>query len=465
MSPMLVGAAIVLAFAAAVVSSGHAILYKRDVRAAIGWAGFIWVAPYAGPLIYWLFGVNRIRRRASGLRGAKRRKVATPPPRSSDSRATNFARVGDRVTGRPMLPGNDIVIYSTGESAFEGMLAAIDAARQSVALAVYIFESDATGRRFLDALARAAGRGADVRVLLDAVGSRAAGDAVVEELARHGARAALFLPPRVPGIRSLNLRNHRKILVADGSIGFTGGMNVADGYASASSGEPIRDTQFQLRGPAVRDLMETFVTDWHFTTGECLEGDRWCPPLAAAGGINARVLADGPDESFEIGRWVTLGAIATARRSLRIVTPYFVPDGSLISALNVAALRGIRVEIILPEVVDHRGVKWASNALLWQVLEKGCRVWFTPPPFDHSKIFTVDGLWSFFGSSNWDTRSFRLNFELNVEAVDAPLTRSLDALIDARRDAGREVTLAEMDARTLPIRLRDGIARLFSPYL
>lgn len=455
-----------IALAAALVASGHAILYKRDVRSAIGWTGFIWIAPFVGPLVYVLFGVNRIRRKAAVLRATARvRRGAAGSPSAVPPRAALFARVGDRVTGVPMSGANQVWIHATGESAFESMLAAIETARTSVAMAMYIFRNDATGRRVIDALVRASARGVPVRVLIDAVGSGRAGGVIVEELSRRGVRSALFLPPRVPGLRSLNLRNHRKILVTDGVHAFTGGMNVGDGYALASAIPPIRDTQFEIRGPIVRDMSEAFAADWKFTTGESLEGAPWCVAPVCSGDLIARVLADGPDESFEIGRWVMLGAIASAERSIRVVTPYFVPDTTLITALNVAALRGIQVEIYIPEVLDHAIVKWASNAQLWQVLEKGCRVWFTPLPFDHSKIFTVDGVWSFFGSSNWDSRSIRLNFELNVEVCDEALTGQLDALIDARRSLGREITLAEMDGRSIPIRLRDGLARLLSPYL
>jgi cardiolipin synthase len=154
-----------------------------------------------------------------------------------------------------------------------------------------------------------------------------------------------------------------------------------------------------------------------------------------------------------------------ARRSIRIATPYFLPDMPLITALSVAALRGVRVEIVIPERLDHRAVKWASNALLWQVLEKGCRVWFTPPPFDHSKLFTVDEIWTLFGSSNWDARSLRLNFELNIEALGEEPARAVGAQIEQRQSLGREITLEQIDARGLPVRIRDGLARLFTPYL
>lgn len=451
------------ALAASMITSAHAILYKRDVRSAIGWAGFIWITPYLGALIYWLFGVNRIRRRAAVLRPSARRRRRRGERQTTPS--TVFGKVGDRLLGTCMTSGNDIAIHATGESAFAAMFEAIEQAQRSVALAIYIFERDETGKKTIALLIDAAARGVEVRVLIDAVGSSSTGEDVVSELKNGGVQAALFLPPRIPGMRSLNLRNHRKLLLLDGQRAFTGGMNVADGYAHASAQEPIRDTQFHIRGPIVRDFAETFAMDWQFTTGESLDGDRWFPRLATEGEVTARVLADGPDESFEVGRWVILGALTAAHDHIRIVTPYFVPDSSLITALNVASLQGVTVDIFIPEVLDHAFVKWASNAQLWQVLEKGCRVWFTPPPFDHSKIFTVDGQWAFFGSSNWDTRSMRLNFELNVEVSDASFTRALDSLIDERCHSAREITLAMMDARSIPVRLRDGIARLFSPYL
>jgi cardiolipin synthase A/B len=451
------------AVAAAVAASGHAILYKRDVRAAIGWTGFVWLVPFFGPLFYLLFGVNRIRRKAAAMRRGVRRKPQ--PAVCGEAPQPSFARVGDRVLGTPMTAGNRVDIQTSGAIAFDRLLEHIDAARESISLAMYIFEVDATGRRVLDALARAAGRGLEVRVLVDAVGGRSGGRAAVAELNARGAPAALFLPPRFPGMRTLNLRNHRKLVVIDGRVAFTGGMNIADGYAIAPPAAPIHDTAFRIEGPIVRDLQEVFASDWMFTTGESLDGTRWFPVLEPAGEVTARVLADGPDEDFELSRWVILGAIAAARQRIRIVTPYFVPDATFVTALNVAALRGIDVQILIPEVLDHAVVKWASNALLWQVLEKGCRIFFTPLPFDHSKVFTVDSTWSFFGSSNWDARSIRLNFELNIEVFNATLTLALDALIEARFATAREVTLAEVDARPVPIRLRDGLARLLSPYV
>jgi cardiolipin synthase len=181
--------------------------------------------------------------------------------------------------------------------------------------------------------------------------------------------------------------------------------------------------------------------------------------------VLSRGVPDGPDEDFETLRFTLLGAIACARRSIQVVTPYFLPDASLIAALNVAALRGVEVDIVLPVRNDLALVGWASTAQLWQVLEHGCRVFLSPPPFDHTKLMLVDGIWTLLGSANWDPRSLRLNFEFNVECYDRELAASLQDLVRTKIERSRRIHLADVDGRSLPIRLRDGIARLFSPFL
>jgi cardiolipin synthase len=226
-----------------------------------------------------------------------------------------------------------------------------------------------------------------------------------------------------------------------------------------------RDVQFRLEGPVVGQLQEAFVEDWTFAAREPLEGPAWFPPLDEAGPTAARVLTGGPDDDFEVTRTVMLGAIAAATASVSIVTPYFLPDQAMIAALAVAALRGVRVDIVLPAHGNIPLVRWATPAMLWQVLAPGCRVFLSPPPFDHAKLFVVDRAWTMFGSTNWDPRSLRLNFELDVECYDPALAAALDDLVAERRDRSRPITLAEVDGRPLPVKLRDGVARLFSPYL
>jgi len=463
----------------AILASGHAILYKRDSRAAVAWVGLIWFAPVVGAVLYAMFGINRIRRHASDLRPVGRRLSGTAPLLTDaatvlatkvDGNRDHLIALGtlvDQVTRRPLTDGNAIEYFVNGDEAYPRMLAAIDGATRTVALSTYIFDHDASGLAFADALDRAVQRGVSVRVLVDAVGSRYSWPPMVGVLRKRGVRVARFLPTYLPWRAPFwNLRNHRKILVTDGRVGFTGGMNIRRHHQqSTAPGRPMRDMHFEMRGPVVRQFMETFAEDWAFTTKEVLEGPDWFPELAARGAIAARGITDGPDEDFEKLRWTIQGAIATARRSVRVVTPYFLPDAAMISALNIAALRGVTVEIILPSRSNLPVVQWASNAILWQLVKRGCDVYWSPPPFDHTKLVVVDGAWTLFGSANWDPRSLRLNFEFNVECYDTVFGGKMEALFAARRDAARGLTGEDLDRRPLWIRVRDGIARLFSPYL
>jgi cardiolipin synthase len=211
--------------------------------------------------------------------------------------------------------------------------------------------------------------------------------------------------------------------------------------------------------------MSALAFDWTFTTRETLEGDEWFPPLEPVGEVVARGIPDGPDEDFEMLLLTLLGAVSQATSSIRLATPYFLPDPTLIDALRIAALRGVRVEVVLPERGNLRFVEWAAAAQLPQIMKWGCRVYLSRPPFDHSKILVVDGRWSLIGSANWDPRSLRLNFEYAVECYSERLAEQLERLLDARIAGGRPLTLAELRARSLPVRLRDGVARLAQPYL
>jgi cardiolipin synthase len=267
-------------------------------------------------------------------------------------------------------------------------------------------------------------------------------------------------------VATINLRNHRKSLVVDGQIGFTGGMNIRYGNLLADNPpHPVQDLHFRVTGPVVTELQEAFANDWAFATGEILDGETWFSEAPESGEVIARVITDGPDADFEHTRWTLLAALAEAQVSIKIITPYFLPDTALVTAINLASLRGVRVDILLPAKSNLPYVHWASSAMWWQVLERGCHIWLTPPPFDHSKLMIVDSHWVLLGSANWDTRSLRLNFEMNVEAYGRAFATEMEQIFAKKISNGREVTLAEMDARPLLIKLRDAIARLFSPYL
>lgn len=473
--PLVVAAADV---ALALAATAHVVIHKRDARAAISWGGIIWLVPFLGVWLYVLLGINRIRRRAQALRGDQP-EVDSPIEHPVVSAEELRARLGPQaqlaplaalvgqVTHLELLSGNRVRPLVGGDEAYPVMIAAIEDATRSVALSSYIFDLDRIGERFVAALTAAAERRVAVRVLIDAVGARYSRGSTLRRLVRQGVPAALFLPTLVPWrLRYSNLRNHRKLLVVDGELGFTGGMNIREGTCLELAPEhPIQDLHFELGGPVVDHMQEVFAQDWAFASGELLTGERWFRALQPAGQALARGIPDGPDEDFDELRLTLLGALSCAQRSVRVMTPYFLPDASLITALNVAALRGVEVDIILPERNNLRLVQWASSALLWQVLERGCRVWLTPPPFDHTKLMLVDGVWTLLGSANWDPRSLRLNFEFNVECYDADLAGRLEELVQEKIAGARGITLADVDGRSLPVRIRDGTARLLTPFL
>jgi cardiolipin synthase len=460
-------------------AAGHAVLYKRDSRATIGWVGLILLTPLLGAVLYWMFGINRIHRKAklkrSGVIGAEPvAKTHVAPSGLVDQTLGHGGQhlrplvdlVGN-ITRRPLLQGNQIEPLLGGDEAYPAMLQAIDNAKRSITLASYIFDNDRLGKLFVHALSQARQRGVEIRVLIDDIGSRYTFPSIVHALREANIRTETFMRSLVPGYFAyFNLRSHRKIMVVDGKLGFTGGMNIREGcWLSEHPKLPTQDVHFRVQGPVVTQLQEVFAEDWAFTTDEPLKGDLWYPSQEEAGAMLARGIALGPDESKGIIGLMLIGAFGVAQRKVSIVTPYFLPDEAIVAALNVAAARGVEVNLVLPQKSNLTTVQWASQATLWQVLEHGCRVWATPQPFDHTKLMVVDGLWSLMGSSNWDARSLRLNFEFDVEIYDAALAARIDNHIDKLRGTAKQITLADVDGRKLPVRLRDGVARLLSPYL
>ncbi|MEX2172901.1 MAG: cardiolipin synthase [Pirellulaceae bacterium] len=461
------------------VASGHVVLTKRDPRAAIGWVGIIWLTPIMGTILYIVLGVNRIRRKARQLRRGRGQRHSSAErdgvsPETIQqilgseaehlSALTGYVR---KLTGLPLLDGNRVEPLQGGRATYDAMFAAIDAAEKSIGLLTYIFDNDPLGRQFVQALARAQQRGVQVRVLIDSVGARYTWPSIAHALRQAGIPCATFLPTLIPGkLHYTNLRNHRKIMVVDGRIGFTGGINIRAGHlCEPGEKHPVEDLHFRFAGPVVAHLRETLIADWEFSAGEVLEGPAWLPRLEPCGESICRGIADGPDSQHDQIRLTMLGAIGCARHSVEIVTPYFLPEQPMIAALNVAAMRGVAVHILLPSQGNLALVQWASTAQLWQVLERGCRIWLSPKPFDHTKIMLVDGVWSFVGSANWDARSLRLNFEFNVESYDRNLAGQLAHIVHRKRATSRETSLQEVDARPLWMRLRDGVCRLALPYL
>lgn len=459
------------------IAAGHALLYKRDSRSALGWMSLNLTLPLLGPFLYWCLGINRISRRARIWQKSGRRisgveiypiedrevESALLPPAAHHLR--DLRLLADHVVQTRLRAGNRITPLVDGEEAYPAMLAAIGRAQESINLSSYIFDADGIGAEFVTHLKDAAERGVEVRVIIDALGEKYSRISPRKALAGSRVRLVRYLPLRHGAY--INLRNHRKLLIIDGREAFTGGMNIRSRHQTSHAAQlsAIHDMHFCVRGPVVNDLQRAFLEDWHFVTGERLDNPLFFPTVAPQGNSIVRCISDGPDKEFRKLEQIIMGALSCAGQSVLIMTPYFIPDRPMISALITAALRGVEVCIVLPGKNNLPFVQWASNALLGELLANGVRIFYQPPPFVHTKIFMVDDIWSLIGSANLDARSLRLNFELDLSIFDSTFTAQLKSHFEAALAASHEITLAELERRSLAIKLRENFARLFSPYL
>lgn len=470
--------AFVLSLAVGGTAAVHAAMTKNDVRAAIGWVGVILMSPLLGPCVYLIAGINRIRHDHISEQRNKSLKdySGNPDPPLADVSEVagpqfgSLKVLGDRISRFPLRDGNHIQTLAGGDETYPAMIAAIDGAKKSIALQTYIFDNDSEGRKVVDALSSARDRGVEIRVLIDAIGSKYSHPSIIRLLRKRRIPCALFMTNPLGFLRMpyANLRSHRKILVVDGRVGFTGGMNIRAGFVTAVAGaNTSSDTHFRVEGPVVLQLMSVFAHDWEFTTKEALPYETWCSDewQAASPRVPARCIRSGPDRYMVGTHNMLLGAFAVAQRHIRIQSPYFLPDQILLGAINTAARRGIVVDIVIPGRNNLRLVNYAMTAQLDQVIRNGCRVWRADGNFNHSKLITIDGAWSYVGSSNLDPRSLRLNFELDMEIYSRATAREIEALIDREIAHAEAVTLEGLAMIPFRKRLRNRIIWLASPYL
>ena len=469
----LLSVATLLHLAIALPVCGHILLNKASESVAIGWIALVLFSPYVGSGLYWMFGINRIARKAQRFRGGWRAE-SLPSLEDHDTKAADDAglqeyqifQFAQSIHGTPFVDHNHIEPLITGDAAYPSMLEAINTADTSIALSVYIFDDDETGLQFVDALTAAHDRGVNVFVLLDDMGLRYSQRPVDSKLKQSGVSTARFIPRRLKYIPVLNLRNHRKLMVVDGHTGFIGGMNIRHGNVlSAKPRNPVQDIHFRVSGPVLDQFSTLFEEDWHFAAGEIIDLPRLDPNETKIGVVRARLVPDGPDNYFEKLQWTILGALAVSQKSVRIMTPYFLPNDVLASALMVTALRGVSVEVLIPKKLDIPVIDWAMTAKFQRLIEHGVKILRTPPPFDHSKIMVVDGVWSLVGPTNWDQRSLRLNFEANLECYGSAFSGEVEAYFESRKRTATPVSLTNLRQMSRFSRLRNSLAHLFSPYL
>ena len=449
----------------------------------MGWIGFCIIVPYLGAVLYFMFGINRVTRRARKLFDIHNKNVIPAPTygvhhQALDKHLTSLTSMVEALTSRPLTAHNTITCLHDGDKAYPLMLEAIDAAQKSVLLCSYIFKDDTIGRRFAEKLTAASRRGVEVRVLVDGIGSGYFRSPIHSYLKSMGVPCARFMhsfyPWKMPFV---NLRNHRKSLVVDGYIGFIGGLNIADENVLATHPQkPVSDTHFRVAGSVVEQLIIAFAQDWYFTTHEILpvspliqhamtllNQKRAQQPQKETGNTYARIVTAGPDTDLEKIEYVMLQAITLARKNIQLMTPYFLADDRFLTELELAALRGVHVDIVVPLRSNHRVLDWACRTHVSSLLKNTVRIWLSKPPFNHSKLMVVDGVWSFVGSSNLDIRSLRLNFEMNMEVYDIALAEELEAFIKSHQND--QLTLTVLNRRPYYVKISDSCARLFMPYL
>ena len=463
----LIGAAHLLLAAAVTV---QVLLHKRDVRGALGWIGLAWLSPVLGVILYFLFGINRVTRRAirfGALWRQRERKAGDDARPDVSEPVALLAAVGRKASGMELTSGNRVDLFEGGDEAYPAMLAAIEEARHNIVLEAYIFRGDHVGLKLADALIAAHRRAIAVRVLIDGIGGGYLSSPVALHLREAGVPVERFLHTWVPWrMPFLNMRSHKKLLIVDGHVAFTGGLNIgAENCACDGNPALVDDLHARIEGPVVAQLMDVFARDWHFAAGESLKDPSWWPPLTPMGPVFARAIRSGPDDDIYTLETILGAALTQARRRVRIVTPYFLPSQRLEFAIGQAVLRGVEVEIVLPDLGNHPLLDWAMHGHLRFFHEMPPAVYFSPAPFDHAKLATVDGEWSLIGSSNWDARSLRLNFELDVEFYDRAVTAQIDARIDNRISLSRRVSRADLLAAPKWMKIRDAAVRLMSPYL
>jgi cardiolipin synthase len=391
-----------------------------------------------------------------------RLEAGSYPEGTVDARA---ARVFDRLGGFPLQAANSVEILASGEEAIDAMLEAIRGGRREIVLLSYIIDPGRVGERLVEALAERARDGVDVKVLYDRIGSLKLPSSYETALRKAGVQArGCFKPNPFKRRLQLNFRNHRKILVVDGAVGFTGGQNWTDDYVTPRGGRKIFDLHVRVHGPSVAALRRVFLEDWAVVTDTELED---APPFVPApgGDLPVRVIPHGPDERIDRLPAILATAIAQARKDVLLVTPYYVPGEALQARLRLAALSGLRVRLLLPRRSDNPLADFAAERQFAGLLNAGAEIWLADGDFLHAKAMIVDRVWSTLGSGNFDQRSFRCNYELNLEVVDAGFAERLERHFDSSFAKAERVDKGAFGRRSLWRRLRSNAANLFEPVL
>jgi cardiolipin synthase len=471
----------ILNYLGVIIAVLHILRHRREPRGMLAWILALLLLPVVGLMLFLLIGNMPVERK---VRRRRRRRRLIEPALSQrtrelaaghdalgapqhDPQLSSLIRLASRVGETVVTRGNSVAIYHDAEAIFLALSLAIEEAVSHVNLEYYIFAPDETGLAVRDLLIKKARQGVEVRLLLDAVGCLGLPRSFVRPMKEAGVKVAFFLPWGLSSRRlSLNCRNHRKLVVVDGRVGFTGSQNIGDVYLGRKKKYgPWRDTHLRLRGPSVAQLQEIFAEDWHFAAGENLLADPYFPEPVWEGEQSVQIVASGPDRRRSVLHQLLFAALTDARHVVSVLTPYFVPDLPMVLALQSAALRGVHVRLLIPSRNNHRVVIWAGRSCYGDLIDSGVEVYEYEHALLHSKVVVVDDRWAMVGSANMDERSFRLNFEVTSLLYDVGLAQELHADFDALRHRARRITREELAAWGYGEHLLLGLARLATPML
>ena len=443
------------------------VLQKRDPVATLSWLFGLALLPYLGFVVYLVFGPQKIQRHR--LRRARNRADLPHAQEEGSHVAQELARLGQATAHLPPSTATSVRLLQDGGATYAALLEDIAQAHDHIHLEYYIYEPDRTGTRVRDALAERARAGVKVRLLLDAVGSSRASQRFFQPLLDAGGELAWFHPAHFGRIWTrtwVNMRTHRKIVVIDGAIGYTGGINITDEEDERLRADAYRDLHMRITGDVVRALQVTFVEDWAYATQDrdFISSVAKAMPPPAAGPIHAQVLVSGPDSSWEAIHRMYVSAIHAARHRVWLTTPYFVPGEAAMMALTSAALGGLDVRVMVPKTSDSRAVTYAARSYFDELLAANVKVYEYGPRMLHSKALLVDDDLAMIGSANFDVRSFRLNFEVQMLFRDRGVAAELERLVEAEFAHAPRVR-GDRERPLLGARLPEALARLVSPLL
>ncbi|MBA4601786.1 cardiolipin synthase [Thermoactinomyces mirandus] len=458
-------------------------LERRNVAATWAWILILLFLPVVGFILYIIFGQNLSKRKIFRFSAEHTNEYAVKITQQTRALEEHRFRFRDPaiipyqsiiymnlVSGNGLFTqDNEVDIFTDGHAKFEALIEDINHAKDHIHLLYFIIKNDRIGNRILHALAQKAKEGVKVRVLYDDMGSSRLPSRFFKPLIEAGGEVAVFFPSKfIPYLNfRVNYRNHRKLVVIDGKIGYIGGFNIGDEYLGLNPKLGYwRDTHLRLQGSSVDALQTRFFLDWNNASLKPLNFERRYFPIKVPKGKSAlQIVSSGPDSEWEQIKNGMIKMIYSARERIDIQTPYFVPDDSLMHALKIAALSGVEIRIMIPNKPDHMFVYWATYAYIGELLKVGVRCFIYEHGFIHAKMMVVDGKIASVGTANFDVRSFKLNFEVNAFIFDVVLARRLQTIFEKDLRDSKEMTNEMYNQRSYWIRFKESISRLLSPIL